>query len=172
MYWSQLIVLDNFEVDVNRKHALAPDIVEELEQMWTEGVEGDEDEWRPLFDPDDFTQANQPLSLDRFRLTEDELKSWAERLSRLRASITERANSLANVEPEAVAQEPSGRSRRGHKRSMPKHNVDGESEAALREQNLKDKAPRRNFKRRHRKDLSEQEVNEIVALSNKPGQLK
>ena len=55
---------------------------------------------------------------------------------------------------------------------MPKHNVDGESEAALREQNLKDKAPRRNFKRRHRKDLSEQEVNEIVALSNKPGQLK
>ena len=167
-----MIVLDNFAVDVNRKHALAQDIVEELEQMWTEGVEGDEDDWQPLFDPDDFTQANQPLSLDRFRLTEDELKSWAERLSRLRASITERANSWANVEPEAAAQAPSGRSRRGHKRSLPKHNIDGLSEAAMREQSLRDKAPCRNFKRRHRKDLTQQEVDEIVALSNKPGRLK
>ena len=39
-------------------------------------------------------------------------------------------------------------------------------------QSLEEKAPCRNFKKRHLKDLSEEEVDAIVAHSLKPGWLK
>ena len=59
------------------RYAIGPDLVEELEE-----VVGDDDEdldaWQAAFDPEVLTQANQPLSLDRFRLSEEELKRWAE----------------------------------------------------------------------------------------------
>jgi len=45
-------------------------------------------------------------------------------------------------------------------------------EADLREQRLVDRVPCRNFKKRHLKDLSEQEVDDIVALTQQPGWLK
>jgi len=35
-----------------------------------------------------------PLTLDRFRLTETELKSWAERIVRLRSDIDARAKDI------------------------------------------------------------------------------
>ena len=64
------------------------------------------------------------------------------------------------------------RQRWGHKRSKPEHNNDGRSEAELKRLSLEEKAPCRNFKKRHLKDLSEAEVDEIVTTSMKPGWLK
>ena len=40
LYWSRFIVVNQFEHDVNRKHPLAPDILEELQQI---AQETDED---------------------------------------------------------------------------------------------------------------------------------
>ena len=90
----------------------------------------------------------------------------------LRAAITERAKMLAEAEPEELHHEAGQRERRGHKRSMPRHNGEGMLEADLREQRLVDRVPCRNFKKRHLKDLSEQEVDDIVALTQQPGWLK
>ena len=34
--------------------------------------------WDPLFDPYDFNNKHGPLSLEKYRLTKEELFSWAE----------------------------------------------------------------------------------------------
>ena len=59
------------------RYAIGPDLVEELEEVVCDDDE-DLDAWQAAFDPEVFTQVNQPLSLDRFRLSEEELKRWAE----------------------------------------------------------------------------------------------
>ena len=59
------------------RYAIGPDLVEELEEVVHDDDE-DLEAWQATFDPETFTQENQPLSLDRFRLSEEELKTWAE----------------------------------------------------------------------------------------------
>lgn len=79
------MVIEDFEAGLDRKHALGRDIVDELQAL--ELVEPDDDsvDWQAHFDPTKFTEGNQPLTMDRYRLSEAELKDWAERLTRLRA---------------------------------------------------------------------------------------
>ena len=84
----------------------------------------DVDEWQATFDPEVFTKANQPLSLDRFRLSEEELKEWAERITKIRAGIETKAKSHNDAEPVSEIENEVPRSRKGHKRSMPTHNPD------------------------------------------------
>lgn len=42
LYWSWFIVVSQFENDVNRKHPLAPDIIEELQSLVQEDDDADE----------------------------------------------------------------------------------------------------------------------------------
>ena len=49
------------------RYAIGPDLVEELEEV-VRDVDEDLEAWHAIFDPETFTQENQPLSLDRFRL--------------------------------------------------------------------------------------------------------
>lgn len=100
LHWTRLIAIEGYAAGFDRKFALGPDIVEELQALLESEDEGDPGEWQALFDLDAFTEANQPLSLDRFRLSEEELREWAERLTRLRAEIEGRAGRLAHSEPE------------------------------------------------------------------------
>ena len=64
LYWSRLIVVDQAVEDSgqnvqDRKHALAHDIIEELQALATDNVVDDSQaEWKPHFDPDEFTKAN------------------------------------------------------------------------------------------------------------------
>jgi len=156
------MAVEGYDSGFDRKHALGPDIVEELQSL--EAVDADDslDEWAPLFDPESFTQAHQPLSLDRYRLSEEELKAWAQRLVRLRAEIDQRAKRLVDVEPAAEMDAVIPRSRKGQKRSTAAHNVEGLKEEELRELRIIDRVPCRKFKKRHLKDLTEEEVDEII----------
>ena len=104
--------------------------------------EGDiNEEWQPVFDPEAYLKENQPLSLERFKLSATELKDWAERLTRLRVGIERRAKLMAHVEPEAAIEDGAPRSRRGHKRSKASHNNEGLQEKELKELRLIERAP-------------------------------
>ena len=63
------------------------------------------------------------------------------------------------------------RSRRGHKRSRAVDNPEGLKEEELKKMRLIDKGPNGRYKKRHLKELSELEVDEIIALAKKPGWL-
>ena len=75
-----MVTIENYLEGRDRKHALGPDIVEELQALEAEDEDEDSGSWSALFDPTAFTEANQPLSLDRFRLSAAELETWAQRL--------------------------------------------------------------------------------------------
>ena len=61
--------IENYEQDQERKWPLGPDIVEECQAV-ANLEEGDPDQWAPLFDPQAFNEANQPLTLEQYRLSE------------------------------------------------------------------------------------------------------
>jgi hypothetical protein len=125
-----------------------------------------------VFDPDEYTKANQPMTLDRHRLTEDELRSWAGRLTQLRRDIEQKAERFASQEAAELFIDANPRSRRGHKRSKAEHNAEGLKEEELRELRIIDSAPCRRYKKRRLRELSDEEVAEIIADSQRPGWLK
>lgn len=135
-YWTRLITIESSvgdaanQLDQRSRYAVGPDIVEELRELAIEAP-ADPDEWQAAFDPDAFTSANQPLSLTRFRLTEEQLRSWAERLTRMRAEVEARAKRFIIAEPHAEEDDQVQRSRKGLKRSVPAHNPDRLSEGEL-----------------------------------------
>ena len=66
------------------------------------------------------------------------------------------------------AKAPCQRSRIGFKRSKPSHNIEGVSEKELRLRRQQDSRAGRKFKKRHRKDLTADEIEEIIAASKEP----
>ena len=64
------------------------------------------------------------------------------------------------------------RSRKGLKRSKASHNAEGMKEQELRLLRKKERAPCGRFKKRHLKDLREDEVDEIISMSKQPGWLQ
>ena len=104
MYWTRLIEVDSFgtsssiiavrheivDDDHEYRWPLGPDIVEECRTVAAMLVV-DPDSWAPLFDPQDFTEVHGPLEIESFRLPSEDLKTWADRVIRLRSSIVQRA---------------------------------------------------------------------------------
>ena len=82
--------IDNYEAEQERKYPLGPDIVEECQAVAALPLV-DPDTWLPLFEPHDFGRANQPLLVEQYQLSQDELHNWAVRAIKLRKSIAERA---------------------------------------------------------------------------------
>ena len=60
------------------------------------------------------------------------------------------------------------RERWGQKLSKPEHNAEGKSEQSLQKQTYQDRVWGSKFKKRHRKDLSLEEVEAIVAATKQP----
>ena len=63
---------------------------------------------------------------------------------------------------------PQGRTRKGLKLSKPAHNLEGVSEKELKQMRDADRVWACQLKKRHRKDLSVEEVQAIVAQSKLP----
>ena len=63
---------------------------------------------------------------------------------------------------------PAVRSRWGHKLSKPDHNQEGETEGSLKQQRVKDQVWTSKIKKRHRKDLTIEEMEAIVAATHLP----
>ena len=89
----------------------------------------------------------------------------------MRAEIEARAKRLLDVEPVQEVENEVARSRKGHKRSKASHNPDQLKESELREMSVVENATCRLSKKRHLKNLSEDEVDKIIATSKKPGWL-
>ena len=94
--------------------------------------EVDPDQWAPLYEPTDFNEVHGPLTIEEYRLPEDDLKTWAERCSRIREAIVEKSRRYMDAEPEAPIINGGARTRRGQKLSKAEHNVEGLPEAELR----------------------------------------
>ena len=82
--------IDNYEAEQERRWKLGPDIVEECQAVAVMPLVNP-DAWLPLFEPHDFGRANQPLLVEQYQLSQDELRNWAVRAIKLRKSIAERA---------------------------------------------------------------------------------
>ena len=76
-YWTRLITVGQQEIGPERKQLLGPDIVDECSAV-ANLAEVDADRWSPLFEPTDFNNERGPLTVEGFRLSDDELRDWAE----------------------------------------------------------------------------------------------
>ena len=68
------------------KWPLGPDIVEECKEVDALPMD-DSANWKPLFEPTDFNNEHGPLVVDSYRLSQDDMVSWAERVINLRTEI-------------------------------------------------------------------------------------
>ena len=144
LYWTRLITIPEEAVDadqivetVDRKHALGPDVVEECAAV---ALIEEPAEWKPLFEPNDFNEEHKPLTLEGYKLSEEELEVWGETCTKIRQKIMKRAakfieaEQARNEEPRVEQAEESvsvARPKRGLKRSRPTDNDEGRSEADL-----------------------------------------
>ena len=62
-YWTRLMVLEDYGCHHDRKWPMGPDIFEECEAVSNLPV-AEQDNWTPLFEPNDFNEANQPLTTE------------------------------------------------------------------------------------------------------------
>ena len=58
------------------------------------------DQWAPLFEPTDFNNEHQPLTIEEYGLTADELRAWAQRCVELRTAIERKSQEHTRAEPE------------------------------------------------------------------------
>ncbi len=123
---------------MDRKYDLGPDIVEECNAV---AALEEQPDWDPLFEPTSFNENHKPLTVQGYKLAEEELEVWGETCSKIREKIMARAARVslaeqARVEQPRVEQHEevgsADRRRRGLKRSRPADNVEGRTEADLR----------------------------------------
>ena len=69
LYWTRLVSTTDNRPEVERKWPLGQDIVEECQAVANLDEAG-QDRWVPLFEPVDFNRLNQPLTVEKYRLTE------------------------------------------------------------------------------------------------------
>jgi len=81
-YWTRLMNVERYEQGQERKHAMGPDIIEECLAIHSL-PEVEPDAWAPFFEPTSFTEQHGPLKVDDYMLSQDELRQWAERCTRL-----------------------------------------------------------------------------------------
>ena len=66
-YWTRLVAVGVEELGQELKWPLGPDIVEECQAVGNMDDVG-QDGWAPLYDPAEFNNEHQPLTLDGYRL--------------------------------------------------------------------------------------------------------
>ena len=84
------MTIEDYETGISRKYKLGPDIVEECEAV-ASLPESNHPGWSPIFEPVEFNEAHGPLAIEDYRLSTDELHSWAVRATTLRSTIAERS---------------------------------------------------------------------------------
>ena len=77
LYWTRLIPVEDFHEGEDHKIPLGPDIVEECQAVQNM-EEVNDDEWAPLYEPNDFNEVHKPLQVEQYKLPEEDLLTWAE----------------------------------------------------------------------------------------------
>ena len=169
-YWTRVVDIQDFEAGRDLKIPMGPDLVEECSAV-ADLPPADSEEWRPLFEPTRFNEANGPLTLEAFKLNPDLLRYWAETCSKMRKDVTTRSELAAQQEPIQEVAEQRERSLKGLKKSRPIHNLEHASEKELKQERQKDSVFKNRFKKRYRKDLSVEEIEEIIVATKQPYRL-
>ena len=128
--WSRLISVHQFEMEESRMWPVGPDIVEECQSVAALPRDSSSN-WAPLFEPVDFNETHGPLNVEYYRLSPEDLLTWAERTIKIRATIDAKAKSCAQMVDEDNAGNDQHQRRRGYKRSRPSHNAEGRTEKDL-----------------------------------------
>ena len=90
LYWTRLMTITGYEMHQDRKWPLGPDVVQECQAV--EAMPAvNQDEWIPVFEPARFNEVHGPLEIDHSRLTQHQLKQWAQRCAEIRRTIKEKA---------------------------------------------------------------------------------
>ena len=76
------MVINEYECDQPRKWPLVPDVTEECEAVAAISPV-DPAEWTPIFEPTSFNLQHKPLEIEKYRLSPEDLKLWAERCVKL-----------------------------------------------------------------------------------------
>lgn len=101
--WTRVIAVQGFEAlqeeEDQYKWPLGPDVVEQCNIVAELPAEGDE-AWNALFDPNAFNELNKPLEFEKYRLPQEDLKTWANRAINLRIRIVERSKSFIDNQEE------------------------------------------------------------------------
>ena len=103
-YWTRVLDLQQFEAGQDRKLPMGPDLVEECSDV-ADLPQVEPGNWKPLFEPLRFNEANGPLTLEEFKLNPDLLRYWAEACSKMRKDVTSRSEQAARSEPIQEAEE-------------------------------------------------------------------
>ena len=77
LYWTRLFTVENFEDGQERKFSMGPDVYEECQAV-ADLPAVDFDGWIPNFEPHDFNEAYGPLEIEGYRLSPEDLRSWAD----------------------------------------------------------------------------------------------
>ena len=88
LFWTRLMTIQDYESGISRKYKLGPDIIEECQAVASLS-EADQQGWSPLFEPVEFNDEHGPLTIENYRLSQDQLRSWAVRATNIRSSIVE-----------------------------------------------------------------------------------
>ena len=67
------MVIEDYEPNLARKFKLGPDIVEECEAV-SLLTESSQPLWRPIFEPIQFNEEHGPLTIEDYRLSQDQLQ--------------------------------------------------------------------------------------------------
>ena len=98
LYWTRLMRVQDYEVELERKFPLGPDVVEECKTVASIQLAEDND-WKALFDPEAFNKEYGPLLMEKYQLSQSDLQEWAIRAVDLRVKIRERAKQYEQPQP-------------------------------------------------------------------------
>jgi len=79
---------DQIRETLDRKWALAPDVLEECTAVAAMEEKAD---WAPLFEPNDFNEQHKPLNIADYVMSEEELEVEGETCTLIREQINKRA---------------------------------------------------------------------------------
>ena len=75
LFWTRLMVIQDYAAEHERKYPMGPDIIEECQEVAAlPAIEADQ--WQPLFEPLKYNEEHGPLTLAASRLSQEELQSW------------------------------------------------------------------------------------------------
>ena len=91
LFWSRICTLQTALTQSYTRYSIEDDLLEELQQYDDRYVQEDDD-WELLYSPKDFNDEFKPLAIDKYKLTQEQLRQYAVQLSQIRQRITEKAH--------------------------------------------------------------------------------
>ena len=120
------------------------------------------DSYELLFDPDQFRKKFPAPTIEEFKLDAKDMEMLGITGSTIRDGFRKKSKIHGRAQVNKSLQENNERSRKGIKYSVASRNPLGQSETEIKNQTMKETVPARQYRARHRKNVSLKEQQEIV----------